>query len=187
MFFLLVTGPCINNYISIDNNMYCIVICRGVASGGKRVTECIGPSGLGARDRLAIGNTRTFHSNSGPNTKMKETSPILGAVFKLQHMRNHIKQILQKCEAALPDASTSRASKQSGISFPHSAALLPRSIRDKQRKSLDTFRCDTELLYSRVIWERLVMLAENSHDNEVYWKTLIGLSIQHHSNLTLSY
>ncbi len=51
---------------------------------------------------------------------MKETSPILGAVFKLQRMRKRKKQILQKREAALPDASTSRASK-SGISLPHSA------------------------------------------------------------------
>ncbi len=42
-------------------------------------------------------------------------SPILGVVFKLQPIRNSIKQILQKREAALPDASASRASKQSGI------------------------------------------------------------------------
>ncbi len=77
-------------------------------------------------------------------------------------MRNHIMQILQMREAALSDASARRASKQSGNSVPHSAALLPRFIRDKQRKLLDPFRCDTELLYSRVIWEQLVMLAENS-------------------------
>ncbi len=76
----------------------------------------------GSRDRLAIGNTGTFHSNSGPNAEGKETSLILGAVFKLQHMRNSIEQILQKHEAALPDASASHASKQSGINHPHSAA-----------------------------------------------------------------
>ncbi len=145
--------------------------------GGERVTECIGPRGLGVPATL-------FHSNSWPNADTKETSPILGAVFKLQRMRNRIKQILQECEAALRDASASLASKQSRISLLHSAALLPRFIRDKQRKTIDSFRFDTKLLYSHVIWERLVMLAENSHDNEVYWKTLIGLSIQHHSNLT---
>ncbi len=39
----------------------CTLVARGVASGGKRVTECIGPRGLGARDRLAIGSTGTFH------------------------------------------------------------------------------------------------------------------------------
>ncbi len=68
-----------------------------LVGGGGRVTECIGPRGLwGARDRLlAIGNTGTFHSNSGPNAETKSTSPILGAVFKLQRMRNRIKQILQ--------------------------------------------------------------------------------------------
>ncbi len=38
-------------------------------------------------------------------------------------------------------------------------------ISDKQRKTLDPFRSDTELLYSRVIWESLVILAENSHEN----------------------
>ncbi len=35
-----------------------VCVCRGVASRGKRVTQCIGP-----RDRLAIGNTGTFHSS----------------------------------------------------------------------------------------------------------------------------
>ncbi len=36
-----------------------------------------------------------------------KTSPILGAVFKLQRMRNRIEKIFQKREAALPDASSS--------------------------------------------------------------------------------
>ncbi len=137
---------------------------RGVASGGKRVTECIGPRGLRdpPHDSLAIGNTGTFYSSCGPIAKTRESSPILGAVFTLQLMRNRIMQILQMREAALSDASVSCASKMSGISVPHSSALLPRFIRDKQRKLLDPFRCDTELLYSHVIWERLVMLAENS-------------------------
>ncbi len=31
-------------------------------------------------------------------------------------------------------------------------ALRPQFIRDKQRKSLDPFRCDKEFVYSRVIW-----------------------------------
>ncbi len=109
-----------------------MVTTRGVPSGGKRVTECIGPRGLGgpAIAILAIGNTGTFHSNSGPNAETKETSPILGAVFKLQRMRNRIKQILQKREAALPDVSASRASK-SGISLPHSAEeRAPRFCHD---------------------------------------------------------
>ncbi len=61
----------------------------------------------------------------------KETSLILGTVVKLQHMRNCIKQILEKGIAALPDASASRAAKQSGISLLHSTTLLPRFIRDK--------------------------------------------------------
>ncbi len=125
---------------------------RGVARGGKgdRVHRAQGSGG--AHDRLlAIGNTGTFHSNSWPNAETKKTSPILGTVFKLQHMRNRIKQILQKCKAALPDASSSRASKQCGISLLQSAVLLPRFIRNKQRKTIDPFRFDTKLLYSRVI------------------------------------
>ncbi len=66
---------------------------RGVASGGERVTECIGPSGLGTRDRLlAIGSTGTFYSSSGPIAEMRETSPILGAVFKWPA---HQKSLLQ--------------------------------------------------------------------------------------------
>ncbi len=85
--------------------------------GGGRVTECIGPRGL-ALDRLAIGNTGTFHLRSGPIAETRESSPILGTVFKLQRMGNRIKQIPQKLEAVLPDASASRASKQSGISHP---------------------------------------------------------------------
>ncbi len=100
--------------------------------GGKGWQRAKGPEVWGARDRLlVIGNTGTFHSNCGPNAETKETSLILGAVFKLQRMRNSIKQILQKRQAALPDASTSCAST-SGISHPHSAALLPWFIRDKQ-------------------------------------------------------
>ncbi len=70
------------------------------------MTECIGPRG----------STGTFHSSSGQIAKTRETSSILGAVFKLQRMRNRIKQILQKCEEVLPDSSASRASKQSEIS-----------------------------------------------------------------------
>ncbi len=63
-----------------------------------------------ARDRLlAIGSTGTFHSNSGPNAEMKATSPILGAVFKLQRMRNRIKQILQMREVMHPPAAHQRA------------------------------------------------------------------------------
>ncbi len=141
-----------------------------IVGGGRRVAECIEPYWPPGTPG---------HSIQIVDRKPKEICPILDTVFILQRMRNRIKQILQKHEA-----SASCASKQNGISLPHSAALLP---RDKQRKSLDPFRWDTELLYSRVIWERLVMLAENSHDNEVYWKTLIGLSIQHHSHLTWSY
>ncbi len=38
---------------------------------------------------------------------MRETSPILDAVLKLQRMRNRIMQILQKREYALPNASSS--------------------------------------------------------------------------------
>ncbi len=68
----------------------------------------------GARDRLlAIGSTGTFYSSSGPIAEMRGTSPILGAVFKWPRMRNR--------KVALPDVSASRASKQSGISLPHSA------------------------------------------------------------------
>ncbi len=88
-----------------------------VASGGKRVTEYIGSRGL-----LAIGSTGTFYSNSGPFAEMRETSLVLDAGFKIQRMRNRIKQILQKHEAALTDASASRASKQSGsitCTVPH--------------------------------------------------------------------
>ncbi len=126
---------------------------RGVARGGEKGDRVHRAQGSGgARDRLlAIGNTGTFHSNSSPNAETKKTSPILGTVFKLQHMRNRIKQILQKRKAALPDASASRASKQCGISLLQSAALLPRFIRDKQRKIIDPFRFDRKLLYSRVI------------------------------------
>ncbi len=76
-------------------------------------------------------------------------------------MRNRIKQVPQKREAALPDSLPSRASKQSGPS------PAQRRIRETPRETLDPFRWDTELLYSRVILGRLVMLAENSHDNEV--------------------
>ncbi len=99
------------------------------------MTEYIGVHrGLGGPSRvhLEIGNTGTFHSSSGPIAETRESSPILGAVFKLQQMRNRIKEMLQKHQAALHDASASRASKQSGISLPHSAALLPQFIRVKQ-------------------------------------------------------
>ncbi len=63
----------------------------------------------------------------------------------------------------LPDASASRASKQQ-----HAAI---RFISDKQHKSLDPFRWDTEiLLYGRVVYENIkcsvVVQAENSRDNE---------------------
>ncbi len=55
--------------------------------------------GGGGGDRLlAIGSTSTFPSSSGPIAEMRVTSPILGAVLKLQSMQNHIKQILQKHE-----------------------------------------------------------------------------------------
>ncbi len=63
-------------------------------------------------------------------------------------MRNR-KQILQKREAALPDASSRQPRVKERDQSPHSAALLPRFIRDKQRKSLDPFRCDTEFIQSR--------------------------------------
>ncbi len=49
-----------------------------------------------------------------------------------------------------------------------------------------TQNCYTVVWYENIKGS-VVMLAENSHDTEVYWKTLIGLSIQHHSNLTWSY
>ncbi len=29
----------------------------------------------------------------------------------------------------------------------------------------------------------MMLMAENSHNNEVYWKTLIGLSIQQHNEV----
>ncbi len=44
--------------------------------------------------------------------------PDIRHCFKLQRMGNRIKQIPRKLEAVLPDASTSRASKQTGISHP---------------------------------------------------------------------
>ncbi len=150
--------------------------------GGKGWQSAYGPEVWEARDRLlAIGSTGTFHSNSGPIAGKMESYPILGAVFKLQRrrMRNRIKQntpkakyskskILQKREAALhpPAARQSRAYQSPAQRWTCTAlaALLPSFIRSRDR-----FRCDTELLYSRVIWERLVMLAENSHENEVYW------------------
>ncbi len=70
--------------LTFHNKLGCklyIVRDRGVASGGKRVTECTGPRGLGARDRLAIGSTGTFHSSSGQIAETREISPILGAVL----------------------------------------------------------------------------------------------------------
>ncbi len=55
-----------------------------------------GPEVWRARDRLlAIGSTGTFHSNSVPIAETRESSSI-GVVFKLQRIRNCIKQILQK-------------------------------------------------------------------------------------------
>ncbi len=50
---------------------------------GQQSAEVWGPA-----IATAIGNTRTFgpHLNSGPNAETKETSAILGAVFKFQCM-----------------------------------------------------------------------------------------------------
>ncbi len=87
-------------------------------------------------------------------------------------MPNRIKQILQKCEEALPGSSASCASKQSEISTDECAPRFCHDLRDKQRKSLDPFRCDRVFIQScdmRTL-KVLVMLAENSHDNE-NWKT----------------
>ncbi len=57
----------------------CVCVCGG--GGGDRVHRA--QKSGGARDRLlVIRSTGTIHSNSGPNTETKETSPILGAVFK---------------------------------------------------------------------------------------------------------
>ncbi len=155
--------------ICVFNAFICWIFCtdeppvhttRGVASGGKRVTECIGPRGLGGppRDRLAIRNT----GNSGLIAETRESSPILGAVFKLQRMRSCINT--PKARSSAP-----RCIRQPRVKAERDQS--PLFIRVKQRKTLDPFRCDTELLYSRVIWESLVMLAENSHNNEVSWKT----------------
>ncbi len=124
------------------NFSVCVCVCAGgVASGGKRVTECIGPRGRGARDRrLAFGNTGRFHSKSGPIAETKKTSPILGAVFKLQRIQNRIKQIMR---------------------WRTCAALLPRLIRDKQQlshlnRSIDLqVRCDKEFVYSCVTFKVL--------------------------------
>ncbi len=111
------------------------------------MTECIGPRGLGGP--RSPGHREHRDIPFGPIAEKRESSPILGAVFKLQRRRNRIKQILQKCEAALSDASSRQPRVKERDQSPHSAALLPRFIRDKQRKSLDPFRCDTEFIQSR--------------------------------------
>ncbi len=110
------------------------------------MTECIGPRGLGGP--RSPGHREHRDIPFGPIAEKRESSPILGSVFKLQRMRNR-KQILQKREAALPDASSRQPRVKERDESPHSAALLPRFIRDKQRKSLDPFRCDTEFIQSR--------------------------------------
>ncbi len=71
-----------------------VLIARGVASGGgmddrvHRAQRSVGPAIV----------YWTFPSSSGPIAELRVTSPILGAVLKLQNMQNHIKQILQKHE-----------------------------------------------------------------------------------------
>ncbi len=100
-----------------DELFRCVLCLSDTSITTRGVTECIGPRGL-ALDRLAIGNTGTFHLRSGPIAETRESSPILGTIFTLQRMGNRIKQIPQKLEAVLPDASASRTSKQSGISHP---------------------------------------------------------------------
>ncbi len=114
----------------------------------------------------------------------------LGEIWFLS-FRNHVLEKSDRCGSEhyglYPGASLVGGERVAECIGPYWPPGTPGFIRNRQYKLLDPFRCDTELLYSRVIWERLVMLAENSHDNEVYWKTLIDLSIQHHSNLTWSY
>ncbi len=50
---------------------------------------------------------------------------------------------------AKPQSSDPRCIRQPRVKAEQDQS--PRFIRDKQLKSLDPFRCDTELLYSRVI------------------------------------
>ncbi len=74
-----------------------VLIARGVASGGG-MDDRVHRAQRSYDRLLAIGSTGTFPSSSRPIAEMRVTSPILGAVLKLQSMQNHIKQILQKRE-----------------------------------------------------------------------------------------
>ncbi len=44
---LKLLSPILNIYLQLNHPLLPTLKCRGVASGGKRVTECIGPRGLG--------------------------------------------------------------------------------------------------------------------------------------------
>ncbi len=73
--------------------------------------DCIGSRGLGGGPRSpGHREHRDIHSSSGPIAETRET---FRAVFKLQRMWNPIKQILQKCEAALPESMHPPAACQS--------------------------------------------------------------------------
>ncbi len=92
-----------------------------VRGDGDRVHRAQRSGGL--RSPTGHRGTPGISFKRGPNTKTKETSRILGAVFKLQRMRNRIKQILQTREAALPmHPPATRQSRAESVTAQHHAS-----------------------------------------------------------------